>query len=101
MDHGYETVKSFIIKILTPKIPEILEKRLYRDAKSFFQEEAQERVGITPTYDVLKEWGPDHDKHFIVGVYLNKDLVAEGEGPSKQIAQQQAAEAALKQKVWD
>ncbi len=101
LDHGYETVKSFIIKILTPKIPEILEKRLYRDAKSFFQEEAQERVGITPTYDVLKEWGPDHDKHFIVGVYLNKDLVAEGEGPSKQIAQQQAAEAALKQKVWD
>ena len=54
LDHGYETVKSFIIKILTPKIPEILEKRLYRDAKSFFQEEAQERVGITPTYEVLK-----------------------------------------------
>ena len=100
LDNGYETIKSFIIKILTPKIPEILEKRLYRDAKSFFQEEAQERVGITPTYDVLKEWGPDHDKHFIVGVYLNKDLVAEGEGPSKQIAQQQAAEAALKLKGW-
>lgn len=100
LDQGYEDVKSFIIKLLTPKIPEILEKRLYRDAKSFFQEEAQERVGITPTYEVLKEWGPDHDKHFIIGVYLGKDLVAEGEGPSKQTAQQQSAEAALKQKGW-
>ena len=100
LDQGYEAVNNFIIKILAPKIPEILEKRLYRDAKSFFQEEAQERVGITPTYEVLKEWGPDHDKHFIVGVYLGKDLAAEGEGPSKQIAQQQAAEAALKLKGW-
>ncbi len=100
LDQGYEAVKNFIIKILASKIPEILEKRLYRDAKSFFQEEAQERAGITPTYEVLKEWGPDHDKHFIVGVYLNKDLAAEGEGPSKQIAQQQAAEAALKLKGW-
>lgn len=100
LDQGYKPVKNFIIKSLEPKIPEILEKRLYRDAKSLFQEEAQERVSITPTYQVQKEWGPDHDKHFIVGVYLGKELVAEGEGPSKQIAQQMAAEAALKLKNW-
>src|SRR3989344_891490 len=97
-DHG--AVKNFIIKALEHKIPEILEKRLYRDSKSLFQEESQERVSITPTYQVQKEWGTDHDKHFIVGVYLEKELVAEGEGPSKQTAQQQAAEAALKAKNW-
>lgn len=101
LDQGYEKTRDFIVRVLTPKTDEILEKRLYRDAKSLFQEEAQERVSITPTYEVLKEWGPDHDKHFIVGVYLGKELVAEGEGPSKQQAQQQAAEAALKLKGWD
>jgi len=101
LDQGYKIAGDFILRVLAPKISEILEKKLYRDAKSLFQEEAQERVGVTPTYQVHKEWGPDHDKHFIIGVYLSADLVAEGEGPSKQQAQQQAAEAALKLKGWD
>lgn len=100
LDQGYGAVSDFLLRVLSPKISEILEKKLYRDAKSFFQEQAQERAGVTPTYSVVKEWGPDHDKHFIVGVYLGKELVAEGEGPSKQEAQQQAAEAALKIKNW-
>ncbi|MBI2021074.1 ribonuclease III [Candidatus Giovannonibacteria bacterium] len=100
LDRGYDVVKEFILRILTTKIPEILDKKLYRDAKSLFQEEAQDRVGVTPTYDVVKEWGPDHDKHFIVGVYLKKELIAEGEGPSKQEAQQSAAENALRIKKW-
>ncbi len=100
LDGGYQIAKDFILRILEPKIPEILEKKLYKDAKSLFQEEAQERVGITPSYEVIKEWGPDHDKHFIVGVYLGKELVAEGEGASKQEAQQQAAHAGLKEKNW-
>ncbi|MEK7559947.1 MAG: ribonuclease III [Patescibacteria group bacterium] len=100
LDNGHDSAKNFILRILEPKIPEILEKKLYKDAKSLFQEEAQERVGITPTYEVVKEWGPDHDKHFIVGVYLEKELVAEGEGASKQEAQQQAAHLALKAKNW-
>ena len=100
LDQGYEVAKKFILNVLEPKIPEILEKKLYKDAKSLFQEEAQEREGITPTYEVTKEWGPDHDKHFIVGVYLEKELVGEGEGASKQEAQQQAAHAALKAKNW-
>jgi len=100
LDQGYNPTRDFILRVLTAKLSEILEKKLYRDAKSLFQEEAQERVGITPTYQVIKEWGPDHDKHFIVGVYLGKELVAEGEGASKQMAQQSAAEAALKVKNW-
>ncbi len=100
LDSGYEPVKDFLMRVLAPHITEILEKKLYRDPKSLFQEEAQERVGVTPTYSVTKEWGPDHDKHFIVGIYLKKELVAEGEGPSKQEAQQQAAENGLKIKGW-
>jgi len=100
LDQGYTVVYSFIKDVLLWRTSEILEQGLWRDAKSLFQEKAQEIVGITPHYEVLKEWGPDHDKHFVVGVFLDKEKVAEGEGPSKQAAQQQAAESALKIKQW-
>lgn len=100
LDGGYGATKVFINKFLSPRLDEVLEKKLYKDPKSLFQEEAQERVGITPNYEVVKEWGPDHDKHFIVGVYLEKELVAEGEGPSKQAGQEEAARNALHIKGW-
>ncbi len=100
LDGGYNPVRDFLLRVLTPKVQEIVDKKLYRDAKSLFQEEAQERVGVTPTYAVIKEWGPDHDKHFVIGAYLKNELIAEGEGPAKQDGQQQAAEAALKAKGW-
>jgi ribonuclease-3 len=79
---------------------EIIEKGLFKDSKSRFQEEAQERVGITPSYKVLEEWGPDHAKHFIVGVFLDEELIAKGEGSSKQEAELEAAQNALKIKGW-
>ena len=75
LDGGYAAAAGFIQKILFPKIDEVVDKKLYRDPKSLFQEEAQEREGLTPTYEVVKEWGPDHDKHFIVGVFVGRDLV--------------------------
>jgi ribonuclease-3 len=100
LDQGYDLTQQFIEREVIKELPRILEKQLYRDPKSRFQEEAQERVSITPTYEVLKEWGPDHAKHFIVGVYLNKELVAQGEGASKQEAQEKAAEEGLKKKGW-
>jgi len=100
LDQGYKVCQSFIKKNLLSKLPEIIEKGLFRDSKSHFQEEAQERVGITPTYKVLKEWGPDHAKHFIIGVLLGKELVAEGEGSSKQEGEVQAAKNALEIKNW-
>lgn len=100
LDQGYNAAKDFIDRVLMPRLQEVLEKRLYKDPKSLFQEEAQERVGITPNYDVLREWGPDHDKHFIVGIFLGKELIAEGEGPSKQAAQEEAARNALHLKGW-
>ena len=101
LDQGYDSASRFIHENILPKMDEILNKKLFRDSKSLFQERAQEITGVTPSYEVVKEWGPDHDKHFVVGVYVGKELVAQGEGPSKQEAQQQAAMAGLKAKGWE
>ena len=100
LDQGYKVCQDFIRKYLMKELPLIIEKGLYRDAKSHFQEEAQEKVGITPNYKVLKEWGPDHAKHFIIGVFLGEELIAEGEGSSKQEGEEEAAKKALEVKKW-
>ncbi len=100
LDQGYEKSDEFIHTFILSELPRIIKNNLYRDAKSLFQEKAQEKVGITPNYEVLTEWGPDHARQFKVGVYLGKELVADGEGPSKQEAQQKAAEGALQKKNW-
>jgi len=100
LDQGYEPCEKFIARFVLKELPMIIEKRLYRDAKSSFQEMAQDKVGITPTYEVIKEWGPDHARNFQVGVFLEKEMAGQGQGPSKQEAQQQAAEDALAKKGW-
>lgn len=100
LDQGYDAVKKFIINNILTELPKILKNKLYIDAKSHFQEEAQERVGVTPTYSIVSESGPDHNKKFVIGVYLEKELVAKGEGSSKQEAQMNAAENALQAKNW-
>src|SRR3989344_4379335 len=69
LDQGYEAAERFIAAHLFPKVKEIVEKRLWQDAKSYFQEKAQDEEGVTPTYTVIRETGPDHDRHFLVGVY--------------------------------
>jgi len=101
LDQGFEKAEEFIKRNLIKELPIILEKKLYHDPKSRFQEEAQDKMGITPTYEVLGESGPDHAKHFIVGVFLGDKMIAKGEGPSKQTAQEMAAEAAIKKKGWE
>jgi ribonuclease-3 len=100
LDQGLDSCQKFIKKYLITKLPEIIKKGLFKDAKSRFQEEAQERVGITPSYKVLEEWGPDHARHFIIGVFLNSELVAKGEGSSKQEAEEEAAKNGLEVKNW-
>jgi len=100
LDRGYKEAKGFIEKNFVDQLPQIIKEGLFRDSKSLFQEEAQERVGITPTYKVMKEWGPDHAKHFIVGVFLEEKLIAKGEGSSKQEAEEEAAKNALEIKKW-
>ncbi len=101
LDQNFKAAENFIAGNLLPELKDIIDKKLWRDDKSLFQEAAQERVGATPTYKVLKESGPDHAKTFVVGVYLGKEMVAQGSGSSKNEAQQQAAAAALKLKNWE
>ena len=100
LDQGYDIADKFITKTLLPHTEEIVAKKLWRDAKSLVQEKAQEFVNVTPMYKVLSEAGPDHDKHFTVGIYFGKDLIADGKGKSKQEAEQSAATAALKIRNW-
>ena len=100
LDLGWDASKAFITRFVLSELPRILEHRLYIDPKSRFQEAAQERLGITPTYKVISEEGPDHAKDFVVGIYLNKELVAEGNGTSKHEAQVSAAEKAITVKGW-
>ena len=100
LDQGWEVSKDFITRFIISKLPEVLELGLWMDPKSRFQESAQELMGITPNYKVLTEEGPDHNKIFVVGAYLNHEKIAEGEGSSKQEAQVEAAEKALQIKQW-
>ena len=96
IDKGYKEVEKFIDRTLLATLEEILQSGTWLDPKSKLQELMQSRDGFTPVYKVIQEDGPDHDKMFIVGVYVNDVLMGEGEGPSKQAAQVTAAAAALR-----
>ena len=100
LDQGYGAAEKFILKNIVVNLDKVLKEKSYMDSKSYFQEMAQEHEKITPSYKLIKEWGPDHNKHFIVGVYLDEELVAEGEGVSKQDAQREAAKKGLEIKGW-
>jgi len=100
LDQGYDIAATFVHRNIISKLAHILKYKLYLDAKSRFQEMAQEVEGVTPNYHVLAEAGPDHLKEFVVGVFLNNVQIASGKGTSKQEAQMRAAEAGLAVKGW-
>ena len=100
IDQGYEAAKNFIITHIALLTENILKDGAWIDAKSLFQEKAQELVGPTPSYKTVRESGPDHDKHFVVAVYIGDEKYGEGEGKSKQDAEQEAARNALQSKGW-
>ncbi len=100
LDQGYDCAEKFITNTLLGKLDEIVKNKLWRDAKSLVQEKCQEYVGVTPAYKVLSESGPDHDKHFTVGIFFGTTRVAEGKGKSKQEAEQASARMALEVKGW-
>lgn len=100
LDQGYAVTDTFIKKYVLTLIDDIVANKSWLDAKSFFQEKAQEIEGVTPSYTVMKELGPDHDKHFTIGVFIGKEKVATGEGRSKQDAEQDAAKQGLAKKGW-
>ncbi len=100
LDQGYEAADAFLGKHLYPKLEGIIKKGAYQDAKSRFQEAAQDKQSVTPSYKTIREDGPDHDREFTVGVYLKNEEVARGLGKSKQEAEQNAAAVALDKKGW-
>lgn len=95
LEKGYGATKKFITKTLLPTFENILKSGSWMDPKSKLQEVVQSQDGFTPVYKVLSEEGPDHDKVFVVGVFVNNQLKGEGSGPSKQAAQVAAAAEAL------
>jgi len=100
LDAGYASAEAFIAKNLYGKIDDVIAKRSYQDAKSRFQEAAQEKRGTTPRYETLSDVGPDHAKLFTVGLFIGSEEIARGEGASKQEAEQSAAESGLKKMGW-
>lgn len=95
LDQGYDVTKTFIERFVISHLREVVDQKLYKDSKSVFQEIMQEKKKVTPTYRVLRETGPDHQKQFLVGVFLDGELVAQGQGTSKQEAESSGAKAAL------
>lgn len=100
LDQGYDVAELFVSKHILVLIDDIVEQKKFIDSKSKFQELAQEHTGITPSYKLIKEVGPDHNKVFVIAVLINDKEIAEGEGKSKQEAEQMAAEKALAIKGW-
>ena len=97
VDQGYAEAKAFIEKWITVKMPKIIEEESWRDPKSYVQEFCQKRnEGITPVYQVLKESGPDHDRTFVIGLFVLGHMLGIGTGHSKQDAQAEAAKKAVR-----
>jgi ribonuclease-3 len=99
--NGYDVAEKFIKKFILVRLDEIIENGLHIDSKSKFQEIVQEKEGVTPHYELISEEGPDHNKKFTMGAYINQELIAKGVGKSKQVAEESAATAALKKKKWN
>ncbi len=100
LDAGYVAAKKFIDAVLLSFAEKMIARGDLVDAKSSFQEKAQDKTGITPSYKLMKESGPDHEKCFTIAVFLGKDQIATGEGQSKQEAEQNAAQKAIEVKGW-
>lgn len=101
LDQGIKSASEFILNNVTVRAEELVEEGAWIDAKSLFQSKAQEILSATPNYKTLNESGPDHDKRFSVGVFVNDERLGVGEGKSKQDAEQEAARDALKNKGWE
>jgi ribonuclease III len=100
LDQGMDAVRPFVHQCILTKLQQLLAKGKHKDEKSKFQELAQEKTGITPTYQTLSEEGPDHAKIFTCGVFIGEEQIAVGEGNTKQKAEQDAAKKGLKAKGW-
>jgi ribonuclease-3 len=100
LELGYEKAADFIGRFLLIHLKEILETGSHIDSKSRLQELAQEKTGVTPAYKMQHDEGPDHEKTFTMGAFIGERMVGKGKGGSKQMAEQKAAEDALKRLKW-
>ncbi|HYX48956.1 MAG TPA: putative dsRNA-binding protein, partial [Ktedonobacteraceae bacterium] len=100
LDRGIKVVQQFLKPRLEPLAQNIVSKRLFKDQKSLFQEQAQAHVGITPTYRLVSQEGPSHNREFTVEVLLGDEVAGRGQGRNKQAAEQEAAHAALLTREW-
>jgi len=100
LDQGMEVVKRFLVPRLEPLAHDVVKKRLFKDNKSLFQELAQAHDGITPSYRLVSQEGPSHDREFTVEVMLGEQVVGRGQGRNKQAAEQEAAHLALRRRGW-
>ena len=100
LDRGLVVVEQMITRLVLSKANTIISGDLKKNTKTRLQENSQRLIEITPIYKVLKETGPDHNKEFVAGVFFNQDLIAQGTGPTKKLAEEQAAQAALVLKGW-
>ncbi|MFH1444439.1 MAG: ribonuclease III [Candidatus Peregrinibacteria bacterium] len=100
LDQGFEAARTFCFDHILQRLGELLKAGKHRDFKSVFQEKSQELLGVTPRYEVIDEQGPDHAKTFTCAIFVDEERVAQGDGVSKQEAEQAAAEAGLKVKKW-
>ncbi len=100
LDQGMEVVKRFLVPRLEPIAHDVVKKRLFKDNKSLFQELAQAHDGITPSYRLVSQEGPSHDREFTVEVMLGEQVVGRGQGRNKQAAEQEAAHVALLSRGW-
>ncbi|HEX6481322.1 MAG TPA: ribonuclease III [Ktedonobacteraceae bacterium] len=100
LDQGIETVRSFLLPRLEPLARDIVQKRLFKDNKSLFQELAQAHDGITPSYRLVSQEGPSHNREFTVEVMLGNQVAGRGHGRNKQAAEQEAANNALLGRGW-
>jgi ribonuclease-3 len=95
IDQGFDKCKELVQKVLISKVDNIVENRLDIDNKTKIQELAQAKFRLTPTYTVVDEKGPDHDKTFTVAVKIGNKTIGKGKGSSKQKAEESAAEKGL------
>ncbi len=100
LNEGYDVAKRVVSVTIMTKTDEVIEKGLYKDAKSFVQEKAQELYSVTPSYSLIDQMGPDHDKRFVIAISFGEQQIALGEGKSKQEAETNAAKNALVKKGW-
>ena len=95
LDSGYEVARDFVHTHLLKKIDHIVENRLDIDSKTKIQEVTQSKYKVTPSYEVIEEEGPDHDKRFTVVVKINGKEIGKGFGTSKQKAEEDAAKSGI------